>query len=72
MRLSDFIIAHTDEILKEWEAFAKTLLPAASEMSRLGLGLHIARAVAVAHDGTISVASTSKNGTVFTVRLPRA
>jgi signal transduction histidine kinase len=37
----------------------------------LGLGLHIARTVALAHDGTISVTSTEKNGTVFTVRLPR-
>lgn len=38
----------------------------------LGLGLHIARAVAVAHNGTITVASTHKGGTVFTARLPRA
>lgn len=37
----------------------------------LGLGLHIARTIAVAHDGSISVASTQKNGTIFTVRLPR-
>jgi len=37
----------------------------------LGLGLHIARLIAVAHDGGISVASTEKKGTVFTVRLPR-
>jgi signal transduction histidine kinase len=37
----------------------------------LGLGLHIARSIAVAHDGDISVSSTEKDGTVFTVRLPR-
>lgn len=37
----------------------------------LGLGLHIARSIAVAHGGDISVASTQKNGTVFSVRLPR-
>ncbi|MDB5874208.1 MAG: putative two-component sensor histidine kinase [Ramlibacter sp.] len=37
----------------------------------LGLGLHIARTIAVAHCGDISVTSTQKNGTVFTVRLPR-
>jgi signal transduction histidine kinase len=37
----------------------------------LGLGLHIARSVAVAHNGAISVSSTKKDGTVFTVRLPR-
>jgi signal transduction histidine kinase len=38
----------------------------------LGLGLHIARTIAVAHGGDISVASTQKGGTVFTVHLPRA
>jgi signal transduction histidine kinase len=37
----------------------------------LGLGLHIARSIAIAHTGAISVTSTKKNGTVFTVRLPR-
>ena len=37
----------------------------------LGLGLHIARSIAVAHNGEISVSSTKKEGTVFTVRLPR-
>jgi signal transduction histidine kinase len=48
---------------------------AAGDSSRpatsLGLGLHIARSIAVAHDGTISVTSTERDGTVFTVRLPR-
>jgi signal transduction histidine kinase len=29
MRLADFIEANTDEILSEWESFARTLLPAA-------------------------------------------
>jgi signal transduction histidine kinase len=51
------------------------LKTAAGDSSRpatsLGLGLHIARSVAVAHNGTISVSSTETNGTVFTVRLPR-
>ena len=37
----------------------------------IGLGLHIARTIAVAHGGSISVTSTAKHGTVFTVRLPR-
>ena len=37
MKLSSFITDHLDEILKEWEAFARTLGPAASEMSSLAL-----------------------------------
>ncbi len=37
----------------------------------LGLGLHIARSIAVAHSGAISVSSTKEEGTVFTVKLPR-
>jgi signal transduction histidine kinase len=28
MRLAPFIVAHTDEILQEWDAFARTILPA--------------------------------------------
>ena len=37
----------------------------------LGLGLFIAREVVTAHGGTIAVASTRKEGTTFTVQLPR-
>lgn len=37
----------------------------------LGLGLFIAREITVAHGGSISVESSAKSGTVFTVRLPR-
>ncbi|GAA4016630.1 HAMP domain-containing sensor histidine kinase [Actimicrobium antarcticum] len=36
-----------------------------------GLGLFIAREIAVAHGGSISVQSSEALGTVFTVRLPR-
>ena len=36
----------------------------------LGLGLFIAREVAVAHGGSIKVASNMESGTVFTVELP--
>ncbi|MGZ3252678.1 MAG: sensor histidine kinase, partial [Burkholderiaceae bacterium] len=38
----------------------------------LGLGLFVAREIAVAHGGTISVASSDADGTVFTVVLPHA
>lgn len=37
----------------------------------LGLGLFIARAIAVAHGGQIDVRSSVGEGTVFSVRLPR-
>ena len=37
----------------------------------LGLGLHIAREIVLAHGGTVSVKSTGREGTTFCVRLPR-
>jgi signal transduction histidine kinase len=36
----------------------------------MGLGLYIAREIAIAHHGDIS-AKSDENETVFTVRLPR-
>jgi len=40
MRLADFILRDTETILAEWEAFAATLLPAASGMTSLALRDH--------------------------------
>jgi signal transduction histidine kinase len=37
----------------------------------IGLGLYIVREIVVAHGGTVEVASTAREGTTFTVRLPR-
>lgn len=37
----------------------------------LGLGLYITKEVVVAHDGTIEVASSEMEGTIFTARFPR-
>ncbi len=38
----------------------------------MGLGLHIAREIVIAHGGTVKVTSTDGAGTTFSVRLPRA
>ena len=41
MRLSDFIRTHSDEIAKDWEAFARTCSPAAAKMNVDQLRDHI-------------------------------
>jgi signal transduction histidine kinase len=43
---------------------------AEGDTTHLGLGLYIARQIALAHGGTIAVESTVSAGTCFTVRLP--
>lgn len=40
MRLADFILREADSIVREWEAFARTCLPAAGPMSALELRDH--------------------------------
>lgn len=40
--------------------------------TNLGLGLFITREVILAHGGTLTVASSEKEGTTFTARMPRA
>ncbi|MFS8931202.1 ATP-binding protein [Cupriavidus taiwanensis] len=55
MRLADFILAHMDTILLEWEAFARTQLPAATDMSSLNLQDHARQILeAIAKDLTTS------------------
>lgn len=44
----------------------------AHDRKNLGLGLYIVREIALAHQGTIEVASSEDRGTTFTVRLPRS
>lgn len=59
MRLADFILRHMDAILLEWEAFARTQLPAAADLKPLALRDHAQQIlVAVAKD--LSQAQTRK------------
>jgi PAS domain S-box-containing protein len=44
---------------------------AGSGTGSVGLGLYITRQLVLAHGGTLSVSSTTEEGTCFTVRLPR-
>jgi signal transduction histidine kinase len=41
IRLADFIRENTDPIVSEWETFARTLVPAANDMTPLALRNHI-------------------------------
>jgi len=48
------------------------LSPAAGRSQRsVGLGLYIVEHIVTSHHGTISVTSTDREGTTFTVRIPR-
>ncbi|MGY3266429.1 ATP-binding protein [Lysobacter sp. HA35] len=48
-------------------------LPAATtRTTSLGLGLYIAREIAMAHGGTLRVSSDSEHGTIFELRMPRS
>jgi signal transduction histidine kinase len=57
MRLSQFINKHLNDIIGEWEAFAKTLLPAAEGMSQADLRDH-AKQILVAVAGDIDTDQT--------------
>jgi hypothetical protein len=69
MRLAAFIRQNSDQIIAEWEYFARTLVPAAEGMTPLSLRNHI---IVAAHGGTIRVTSTERDGTTFTARFPRS
>jgi len=45
--------------------------PTKTRSGSIGMGLYIAREVAKSHGGRIDVTSTEKEGTMFTIRLPR-
>ena len=42
------------------------------EMGGVGLGLALVREIAVLHGGSVTVESSSENGTTFVVTLPLA
>jgi len=42
-----------------------------SNETSLGIGLYITREIVQAHNGVIQVESSTGEGTIFTVRLPR-
>jgi len=52
--------------------FVEPDAPRPEKVNSLGLGLYIAREVVKSHGGSVDVASSSGDGTTFTVRLPRA
>jgi signal transduction histidine kinase len=71
------------EVRNEGPPIAAELIPVLFEPFRrglpedrsprgLGLGLYIAKQIALAHAATIEVESTDREGTTFAVRLPRA
>ncbi|CAN5446441.1 HAMP domain-containing sensor histidine kinase [soil metagenome] len=60
-RIFDPLVRYTAEHPGEEDAYLST---------SLGLGLYIARAIAVAHGGTITATSSIEEGTILTVRLP--
>jgi hypothetical protein len=99
MTLAELITRDVDDIVGEWEQFARATVPPAVDLtpeelrdharllllavanhvagdrhsgsSGLGLGLYIAREIAVAHGGSLNGISTEEDGTTFTARLHR-
>ena len=66
-----------DEGVASAEIFKPLIqLPAGEDDTRprtsLGLGLFVAREIALSHGGSIDVKSNELEGTTFTVRLPAA
>ena len=79
MRLADFILANREPILAEWEAFARTCLPAAGTMDVAGARDHasamlrtIAADLATAQDAQASTAKSKGNAPVADVDVATA
>ena len=61
-------VAHLKDI---FEPLHRTATEARRNRGRLGLGLYIARRVALAHGGSVSVTLTEADGTTFFVVIPK-
>ena len=61
-----------DELSCIFDDFYRARNARSANASGTGLGLSISKSIVEKHGGTMSVASTLGEGTVFTVRLPRA
>ncbi|HSP15541.1 MAG TPA: GAF domain-containing protein [Thermoanaerobaculia bacterium] len=62
----------SDEISQLFERFHRARNVSSRYYGGLGLGLYIAKAIVVAHRGTISVESEEGHGSTFTLALPQA
>jgi signal transduction histidine kinase len=60
---------------EEWGQIFQAMKQGGDENARdgdhLGLGLYIVERIVTAHGGSIAVTSSEKEGTIFTIRLPR-
>jgi signal transduction histidine kinase len=68
MRFSDFIRGNLDEIVSEWETFARTLLPAAKSMSDLALRDH-SRDILIAIAKDMDTSQTNDERAMKSTRL---
>ncbi len=59
-----------DKLADVFEPLRRGVVVASSNTRSIGLGLFIVASIVRAHDGAVSVRSTTEEGTVFTVRLP--
>ena len=60
-----------DDLPRLFEPFERGAGTTPSSTRSVGLGLFISKQIVAAHGGTIDVRSNAKDGTIFTVRLPR-
>jgi len=60
-----------DDMPKLFSRFGRIVTPENSSIMGTGLGLHLARELARMQGGTIKVRSRHRQGSVFTLRLPR-